>query len=48
MSTTNITIRMVPNAETITAINEVEKMKLNPNDYKDYDDVDEMMRALLK
>lgn len=40
--------RNVPNAETITAINEVEKMKLNPKDYKGYDDVDEMMRVLLK
>ena len=48
MSTTNITIRMLSNAETIKAINEVEKMKLNPKDYKGYDDVDEMMRALLK
>lgn len=40
--------RNVPNAETIIAIDEVEKMKLNPKDYKGYDDVDEMMRELLK
>lgn len=40
--------RNVPNAETITAIEEVERMKLNPQAYKGYDNVDEMMRELLK
>lgn len=40
--------RNVPNADTIAAIDEVEKMKLNPQDYKGYTDVDEMMRELLK
>jgi DNA-damage-inducible protein J len=40
--------RNVPNTETIAAIDEVEKMKLNPQDYKSYDDVDEMMTELLK
>ncbi|MBN2285495.1 MAG: type II toxin-antitoxin system RelB/DinJ family antitoxin [Tissierellales bacterium] len=40
--------RNVPNAETIAAINEVEKMKINPQVYKGYDDVDEMMTELLK
>ncbi|HEY5557520.1 type II toxin-antitoxin system HicB family antitoxin [Acetobacterium sp.] len=33
----------VPNAETICAINEVDKMKRNPEIYKGYDDIDEMM-----
>ncbi len=40
--------RNVPNAETRMAIDEVEKMKLNPSDEKGFDDVDEMMRVLLK
>ena len=40
--------RNIPNAETLIAVGEVEKMKQNPNDYKGYDDVDEMMRVLLK
>lgn len=40
--------RNVPNAETIAAIDEVEKMKLNPQAYKGYDNVDEMMTELLK
>ena len=35
--------RNVPNAETICAINEVDKMKRNPEIYKGYDDIDEMM-----
>jgi len=38
----------VPNAETICAIEEVEKMKRNPEIYKGYDDIDEMMTKLLK
>lgn len=41
-------LREQPNAETISAIDEVKKMKLNPQAYKSYDDVDEMMRDLLK
>jgi DNA-damage-inducible protein J len=40
--------RNVPNAETIAAIDEVEKMKQNPQAYKGYDNVDEMMTELLK
>ena len=40
--------RNVPNAETIAAIEEVEKMKLSPQDYRGFDDVDEMMDELLK
>ena len=40
--------RNVPNAETIAAIDEVEKMKLNLQGYKGYDNVDEMMTELLK
>lgn len=37
-----------PNAETIEAIKEVEKMKANPGAYKSYTDVDEMMKELLQ
>lgn len=40
--------RNLPNAETFAAFEEVEKMKLNPQDYKSYNDVDEMMRELLE
>ncbi|MDW7662035.1 MAG: type II toxin-antitoxin system RelB/DinJ family antitoxin [Bacillota bacterium] len=40
--------RNVPNTETINALAEVENMKLNPKDYKGYDDVDEMIREILK
>ena len=40
--------RNVPNSETIAAIDEVEKMKLNPQCYKGYNDVDEMMKELLR
>ena len=40
--------RNVPNAETISAIEEVEKMKLNPKNYQGYDDVDIMMSELSK
>lgn len=40
--------RNLPNAETFAAFEEVEKMKLNPQDYKGYNDVDEMMRELLE
>lgn len=37
----------VPNAETIEAIKEVEKMKENPAMGTSYTDVDEMMKELL-
>jgi len=40
--------RNLPNEETISAIDEVKMMKLKPNEYNGYDDVDEMMKALLK
>ena len=40
--------RNIPNAETIAAIDEVEKMKRNPQVYKGYDHVDVMMTELLK
>ena len=40
--------RNVPNAETLMAMDEVERMKQNPNHDKGYDDVDEMMKELLK
>ncbi len=36
-----------PNNETIAAIKEVEEMKKNPELYKGYDDVDEMMKDIL-
>jgi len=38
----------IPNAGTIEAIQEVEKMKENPQAISGYDDVDEMMKELLK
>ncbi len=40
--------RNVPNAETLMAMDEVGKTKQNPGDDKGFDDVDQMMRALLK
>lgn len=40
--------RNVPNVKTMAAFAEVEKMKRNPDEYKGYDDVDEMMTELLK
>ncbi len=36
-----------PNAETIEAIQEVQRMKVNPNLGKTYTDVDQMMKELL-
>lgn len=39
--------REVPNADTIAAMREAEDMKKNPEKYKGYHDVDEMMRDLL-
>ncbi len=38
----------VPNKETILAINEVEKMEKNPENYKGYDSVDDLVEDLLK
>jgi hypothetical protein len=37
----------IPNAETIAAIEEVQKMKSDPTIGKTYNNVDEMMRDLL-
>ncbi|MBF1016454.1 MAG: hypothetical protein HXK86_03780 [Lachnospiraceae bacterium] len=37
----------IPNAETIDAIEEVQRMKADPTLGKTYDNVDEMMRDLL-
>ncbi len=37
----------IPNEETLEAFAEVEDMKKNPEKYKGYSDVDEMMRDLL-
>ena len=36
-----------PNAETLSALQEVEEMKKHPENYKGYTDVDEMFRDLL-
>ncbi|MBQ8825369.1 MAG: hypothetical protein IJZ64_09135 [Ruminococcus sp.] len=38
----------IENNETLSAIKEVEDMKKNPDKYKGYTDVDEMMRDLLQ
>ncbi len=38
----------IPNDETLEAIEEVKRMEANPEQYKGYTDVDEMMRELLK
>lgn len=37
----------IPNEETLESFAEVEDMKKNPEKYKGYSDVDEMMRDLL-
>ncbi len=37
----------VPNAETLEALEEVKEMKKNPEKYRGYTDVDEMMKELL-
>ena len=37
----------VPNSETLEAMREVEDMKLHPENYKSYDDVDVMFKELL-
>lgn len=36
-----------PNAETTEALDEVKDMKQHPENYKGYDDVDEMFKELL-
>lgn len=38
----------VPNAETLEALAEVEEMKKNPEKYRSYTDVDQMMKELLE
>ena len=40
--------KKTPNQETLEAIREVEQMKKNPENYKGYTDVDEMMKELLQ
>lgn len=40
--------REMPNEETLEAMEEVRRMKRDPSLGKSYDDVDEMMRDLLK
>ncbi len=37
-----------PNQETLEAIKEIEEMKKNPENYKGYTNVDEMMKELLQ
>lgn len=37
-----------PNQETLEAIREIEEMKKNPENYKGYTNVDEMMKELLQ
>ena len=37
----------VPNDETLEALSEAEEMKKNPDKFKGYTDVDEMMKELL-
>lgn len=37
----------IPNSETLEAMREVEDMKLHPENYKSYDDVDVMFKELL-
>ena len=39
--------RNVPNSDTLAAMEEVKKMKENPDDYKGYDDVDTMFKEIL-
>ena len=38
----------MPNKETLSAINEVEEMEKNPDKYKGYTNVDDLMEDLLK
>ena len=37
-----------PNDKTLSAINEVEEMEKNPEKFKGYDDIDNLMEDLLK
>ncbi len=37
----------IPNEDTLEALSEVEEMKKNPDEFKGYTDVDEMMKELL-
>lgn len=39
--------RNIPNKTTLEALAEEEKIKSSPNEYKRYDNVDEMMRDIL-
>lgn len=39
--------RNVPNSDTLAAVEEIKKMKENPDDYKGYDDVDTMFKEIL-
>ena len=41
-------ISRTPNQETLEAIREIEEMKKNPENYKGYTNVDEMMKELLQ
>ena len=41
-------ISRTPNQETLEAIKEIEEMKKNPENYKGYTNVDEMMKELLQ
>lgn len=40
--------KKTPNEETLEAIREIEEMKKNPEKYKGYQNVDEMMKELLQ
>ena len=40
--------KKTPNQETLEAIREIEEMKKNPENYKGYTNVDEMMKELLQ
>jgi len=44
----NVIAKETPNAETLAALKEVELMKANPEKYKGYTDIDEMIGDLLK
>ena len=41
-------LKATPNKETLAAIQEVEEMEKNPENYKGYDSVDDLMEDLLK
>ncbi|MEE3380975.1 MAG: type II toxin-antitoxin system RelB/DinJ family antitoxin [Succiniclasticum sp.] len=40
--------RIVPNQDTLDALAEVKEMKRHPENYKGYQDVDEMMKDLVR